>query len=90
MSKAFRDDQGSIVVRAQHFSMPPQKGEGVSTQIHRNIEDLAAQATHNFCFSEWSVLEVHATHRPTLSGLAKIDLRNLSVADQRLQLLLAK
>lgn len=70
--------------------MPLQESGGIAADVHGDIKDFAAQATHEFCFSMGRMLKVHAAHGAAVSRECVVDLHDMFAVDERLQFIRAK
>lgn len=87
VGKAFRDNEGFVIVGAEHFSMPAQKSGRIIAQVHGNIKDFATQAAHELDFGMGGALEMHAAHGAVSCGQRVVNLGNVPARDERLQFL---
>ena len=65
--------------------MPVQKGRRTASQVHRDIEDLAAQAAHELDLGMRRMLEMHAANRAAPRGQGVVDLGDRLPEPSRVQ-----
>jgi len=76
VGETLRDEQRAVVAGGKHFAMPTQEGRRTGADVYRHVEDLAAQATHQFHFGVWRALEMQAAHRALAGRKGVVDLRD--------------
>jgi hypothetical protein len=54
--------------------MPSQKRRRILPQVHRNVENFAAQAGHKFDFRMWRALKMHPADGTLLARECAVDL----------------
>nr|WP_252380507.1 hypothetical protein [Desulfovulcanus ferrireducens] len=90
MGKPFGDKKVFSIIQGKNFAVPAQKGRGTLPDIHRDIEDLAPEATHNLGFNMWRVLKMQTANSALPEGMAVVDLGNTLVKSDLLRFLCAK
>lgn len=90
VSKAFRDDKGTMVVGTQYLSMPSQKSRRITAQIYGDVKNFSAQAVYELRFGMRCLLKVQAPYRSTFRSERVVDLLNPLSGNQSLQFSHAK
>ena len=82
VGEAFRDEKGEKVVLAENNAVPIEVGGGIGTDVHRDVEDLAAEAGDNFSFCVGRILKMKSAHGSFFTGQTMVDLQKGLACEQ--------